>query len=158
VSDDVLFFTGSGEETVVADRVDGDDAWKVVSRPNPDQTVTTWVVPRMNDAVVRIEIANKKAGGSLTRVESLYKQFQGGWYPKTIVNQSFRKGTLQDEERIAVTQAEFGAPIDPSLFTIAGLGPAPGRKISVGPGNRGMVWDGARMIDEIFLTPTAPKR
>jgi hypothetical protein len=96
---------------------------------SPKQIVR--IVPEMGFAIVSAE-SNFRLGDKaiVSRMDAKYQKWGETWYPKKIDHQYVKLGKLEHRETITVTSAEFGVPIEPSTFTIEGLGLAPGRDVT----------------------------
>jgi hypothetical protein len=97
-----------------------------------------------------LEGATEYLWGSV-KMENQYREVDpnGYAYPKRSYFSQTRGGKSMRESELVILEASFDQPIDPSVFTLAGVNPPPGTRISrpgwtAGP----LTWDGQHIIDQ----------
>lgn len=130
--------------TVEAATVDGEAAWVLKSkwlRTGADNRV--YLFPGKGGSVGLIEGSGKTGSYSFhSRYHSDLEQDArtGVWFPKKFIGEAFRDGAIKDRNTVTVHLREFNQPIDPSVFTLAGIG----------------VPDGVEVFDPSKLYPKGP--
>lgn len=146
---------GSGKEPrkVEAAEHRGLKCW-LISRPfaGPGKAeLRLWIAPEKGMSVVRAEFRVPLASGKelVDSVESEVVKLEGSatWYPKSCHYRRTEGGEVTREQHVAVTSAKFNAPVDATVFTLAGMEVPVGKRILTfpDPSNSRKVWDGHRV-------------
>lgn len=150
---DHFWFSGTGESPIVTEEVlEGERTWRIEYRPSTSDRVLLWVAPRLGYTTPRVEVRTKSGNAFIPRqiLKASYTQYPPGnvWYAMNVTYQSLTsKGVVDEEENLQVREATFGTKVDSAAFRFEGLGIVAGRKVR-GPGNRAMIWNGHRLVDE----------
>ncbi|HET6574461.1 MAG TPA: hypothetical protein VFG68_12710 [Fimbriiglobus sp.] len=119
--------------TVEAATVDGEAAWVLRSKwLRTDDDNCVYLFPGKGGSVGLIENSGKTNGYSYhSRYRSDLEQDArtGIWFPKKFVGEGFVNGALKDRDTVTVHLCEFNLPIDPSVFTLAGIKVADGEEV-----------------------------
>lgn len=104
--------------TVEATTVEGEAAWVLKStwlRTGRDSRI--YIFPGKGHSVGLIEGSGKNRYHSELEQDSK----TGIWFPKKFVGEEFEDGVLKDRDTVTVHLREFNQPIDPAVFTLAGM-------------------------------------
>jgi hypothetical protein len=90
------------------------------------ERVKIWIAPGLGYNVTRLAIAGIAPQDGVpwkTILESKIAQWGSKkvWYPSSYVFERARGGKIQEKEEVIVTRASLNEPIDPKVFTLAGL-------------------------------------
>jgi hypothetical protein len=111
--------------TVEAATVDGEAAWvlkNMVIRNGVDNRV--YFFPAKGNSIGLIEYSGKSdeyAFYGRYRSELEQDPGTGIWFPKKLVGEAFRNGAVKYRDVVTVHLREFNQPIDPAVFTLAGM-------------------------------------
>lgn len=112
----------------------GEPAWKIIyvlASSSIKPTRTVWIRPAHGFAIQRAEsIARRGTKTLVWEMDADYRKWGQTWFPKSIDCRYIRLGKLERRETIVVQSAEFGVPIDASVFRMEGLGLKDGRGVS----------------------------
>lgn len=111
--------------TVEAATVDGEAVWvlrNTMIRSGSNRRISFF--PGKGGAIGLIEYSGKTDTYSFRgRFHSELEQEPrtGVWFPKKFVGETFKNDTIRDREVVTVHLREFNQPIDPTVFTLAGM-------------------------------------
>jgi hypothetical protein len=119
--------------TVEAATVDGEAAWVLKSKSlRSGFDHRAYIFPGKGGSVGLIEYSGKVKDDSFrSRHHSeLERDARTGiWFPKKLVGEWFENGALKDRDVVTVHLREFNQPIDPSVFTLAGMNVREGEEV-----------------------------
>jgi len=139
--------------TIEPERLDEVDTLKSSYIRADGQRVTFWIAPAMAYSVMQTEFSSvSKSGKRRTqRVHSKLAQHESIWFPSECEYTCHSDDELVAHELWTVTNAVFNAPIDPTLFTLAGLELPQGTYVvgtSIEPNKLALkVWDGQQLTE-----------
>jgi hypothetical protein len=96
-----------------------------------------------------MEIAARREDGEwVTSIECRPKAHNNGavWFPESVSFRRQRNGELMEEEIVTIRSAAFNQPVDPTLFTVEGLGMPPGHMIDDLSNGSAGTWDGEKVV------------
>ncbi len=111
--------------TSAAATVEGEAAWVLQSkwlRSGADNRI--YLSPGKGGTVGLIEGSGKtdKYSFHSRYLSNLEQDARTGiWFPKKFVGEAFENGAIKDRDTVTVHLREFNQPIDPSVFTLAGM-------------------------------------
>ncbi len=156
---------GSGTEprSVSREAYKGQDCY-VVSRgasggPGKGR-LRLWIAPAKGMGVVRSERRSGSDDSAIVdSVESELERIEGPgiWYPRTCHYRRVEGGKVTREQDVLVTSATFNQPIDPAVFTLAGMEVPVGKRVLPTPSENGtFMWDGHRVVASSTPAELAP--
>jgi len=140
------------------DSIGGEPVQRVEYERKDGCWLRAWISPAKNYSVLRMEIADKREDGQwLTSIECRPKAHDDGavWFPESVTARKHRNGELMEEEIATIRSAAFNQPVDPTLFTLEGLGMPPGRMIQDLSNRSTGTWDGEKVVP-LMAPPPAP--
>lgn len=121
--------------TVEAAMVDGEPAWLVKSTWLRSGAIhRIYILPNKSGSVGLIEGSGKSENYTFRgryRSELEQDARTGIWFPKKFVREFFENDVLRDLDTVTVHLREFNQPIDPAVFTLAGIGIPDGTEIYI---------------------------
>lgn len=111
--------------TVEKATVDGEGAWvlkNTIIRSGSNRRITFF--PDKGGAIGLIEYSGKSDSYAFRgRFHSELEQEPrtGIWFPKKFAGETFRNDAIRDRETVTVHLREFNQPIDPAVFSLAGI-------------------------------------
>lgn len=141
------------ECTIERERLDEVDTLKSSYVRADGQRVTFWIAPELGHSVLQTEFSSlsKKGKRRTQRVHSMLAQHGDVWFPSECEYTCYSDDELIAHELWVVKNAEFNSPIDPTVFTLAGLELSQGTYVVGDSGQRGKValgvWDGEKLTD-----------
>lgn len=148
--------------SIIREDVDGHVAWKLTKRlkyPGTDDSsppipgeMVYWFAPDAGWSLVRGEL--RELGSRQTKVmsvQSKLRQFgpSGVWFPEVVVREIRYGNRVTERTTLTITEADFGTPPDPLVFTVAGLGLPAGQRVAdrtQGPIETVAISDGRQMV------------
>jgi hypothetical protein len=130
------------------------ECWVIEYTLLKGDNVHVWIAPALGNSVVRILVEGNTEGTPFRSVLESDVMRVGSkemWYPRSVVYATEVNGVAQLTEEIRVTQVAFNEPIDPGVFTLAGIDIAEGvgiagTAVKSAPGSR-TVWSGSQIVD-----------
>ncbi len=141
------------ECTIEPERLDEVDTLKSSYVRADGQRVTVWIAPEMGHSVLQTEFSSISKGGKrrTQRVHSKLTQHKELWFPFECEYTCYSDDELVAHELWVVKNATFNSPIDPTVFTLAGLELPQGTYVVGDSGQQGKlalgVWDGENLTD-----------
>lgn len=141
------------EWTIEPERLDEVDTLKSSYFRADGQRVTFWIAPELGHSVVQTEFSSlSKQGKRRTqRVHSKLAQHGDVWFPSECEYTCYSDDELIAHELWIVKNATFNSPIDPAVFTLAGLELPQGTYVVGDSGQQGKlapgVWNGGKLTD-----------
>lgn len=141
------------ECTIEPERLDEIDTLKSSYIRADGQRVTFWIASELGHSVLQMEFSSvsKKGKRRLQRVHSKLAQHGDVWFPSECEYTCYSDDELIAHELWLVKNATFNSPIDPAVFTLAGLDLPQGTYVVGDSGQEGKlalgVWDGEKLTD-----------
>ncbi len=140
-----------------AESIGGEPVQRVEYERKDGCWLRAWISPAKNYSVLRMEIADRRKDGEwVTSIECRPKAHNNGavWFPESVTARKHRNGELMREEIATIHSAAFNQPVDPTLFTVEGLGMPPGHPINDLSNASAGTWDGEKVVP--FRAPPPP--
>ena len=117
--------------------------------------VTFWFAPELDDNVIQTEFSMEMRDGRVRkqRVHSKLQKYSAEiLFPEECEYSCWHGDELIDHERWVVKEAVFNGPIDPVVFTLAGLDVPVGTFVAtVSDSPTVKTWDGEKLTQPVFL-------
>lgn len=139
--------------TIEPERLDEVDTLKSSYVRADGQRVTLWIAPDLGHSVLQTEFSSLSKAGKrrMQRVHSKLAQQGDIWFPSECEYTCYSDDELIGHELWIVRNATFNSPIDPAVFTLAGLDLPQGTYLVGDSGQHGKlavgVWDGEKLTD-----------
>jgi hypothetical protein len=144
--------TDRSTPTLTRARWNGLDCWKIDYTAKDGMLVRAWAAPERGNSIVRLEIerSGKSAFKGRSTIECDVRRVAGTeiWFPVAINFESTINGRLQRTESLKIESEQFNKPLDPKVFTPAGMAIAAGTHASFNPrrGRSEWYWDGKNFV------------
>ncbi len=130
------------------------DAWRIDYVTLKGRPVRMWMVPAYGPSLARLETELDVDGQHyFFSVESAFRQHatSGLWFPSTVTSEQHIDGVLEEKEVVDVQVVSLNEPLDPVVFTLAGMDipkdtPITGIKSSDGST---FFWNGKEIVPQV---------
>ncbi|GIW92667.1 MAG: hypothetical protein KatS3mg110_0708 [Pirellulaceae bacterium] len=113
---------------------------------------TIWIVPDLGYSVVKMEFrGNVQNQPLMDRLQVRVKAFEGDrgtvWFPEWARTERYLSGKLSHAYEVDIWDAQFNKPVDPKLFTLAGMDIPPETSVHDNITGRAYKWDGKKLVE-----------
>jgi hypothetical protein len=145
----VLAYPNRENLALTPETLNGVDCQRLSYRVPGGGSVRAWIAKDRGPSVMRIEIESEFRGKRLSFLaDSELEKMSGVWFPKKYTYIHRVDGVEVDRRVIDVQVKSFNKPIDPEVFTVAGIGIPPQTPImGITDVRRGqLIWDGKEIV------------
>lgn len=140
-----------GEVSVAAEQLGSIKTWRLSFTTLDGSDIKYWVAPGMGYRPIQISSIARNGKQQVefhTRAELKYYLDGKVWYPSKVESSMRVDGEVVKQNNIIVTKAQFNCEIDPKIFTVAGLGLEPGRRVvdDTNKPERLLLWNGESLV------------
>ncbi|GIW92669.1 MAG: hypothetical protein KatS3mg110_0710 [Pirellulaceae bacterium] len=114
--------------------------------------LTIWIVPDLGYSVVKMEFrGNFQNQPLMDRLQVRVKAFEGDrgtvWFPEWARGERHLSGKFNHAYEVEIWDAQFNKPVDPKLFTLAGMDIPPETSVHDNITGRAYKWDGKKLVE-----------
>lgn len=131
------------EEAIESSSLDGLACWKVTFKTRDGLDWELWFCPDQGNSLIRSQMSEKSTNYQWT-VDSRSRPFGSPpiWFPVQLQYTAVEKGVVNRVEKTEITIHSINEPIDPAVFTVAGINPPAGTRAMIYPydPSTGNIW------------------
>lgn len=118
---DAIFSPDRNPPTVATEQLNGTECRVLQWTMKDGLGAAVWVAPSKGNNIVRIKLEDATSVDLLVSEDVTAVGQSGLWFPRVVRYETYKAGELTRREVVRIEEVRLNEPIDPSVFTLAGL-------------------------------------